>query len=70
MTAAAGRSGSSPAGASHALIEQLLSLSTTRRTVLFTSGLTLTATDEAAIADLPEPAWTHAASHATPASGS
>lgn len=48
------------AGASHALIEHLLSLSTARRSVLFTGGFTLTATDEAAIADLPEHAWTHA----------
>jgi Transposase DDE domain group 1 len=48
------------AGASHALIEHLLSLTTTRRKVLFTSGFTLTATEEAAIADLPEHAWTHA----------
>jgi hypothetical protein len=48
------------AGASHALIEHLLSLTTTRRTVLFTSGFTITATEEAAIADLPEHAWTHA----------
>lgn len=48
------------AGASHALIEHLLSLSTARRKVLFTSGFTLTAIDEAAIAQLPEHAWTHA----------
>lgn len=48
------------AGASHALIEHLLSLSTARRKVLFTSGFTLTAVDEAAIAQLPEHAWTHA----------
>ena len=48
------------AGASHALIEHLLSLSTARRKVLFTSGFTITALDEAAIAELPEHAWTHA----------
>jgi hypothetical protein len=48
------------AGASHGLIEHLLSLSTTRRKVAFTSGFTITAAEEAAIADLPERAWTHA----------
>jgi len=48
------------AGASHALIEHLLSLSTTRRKVAFTSGFTVTAVEEAAIADLPEHAWTAA----------
>ena len=48
------------AGASHALIEHLLSLSTTRRKIAFTSGFTITATDEAAIAELPEHAWVHA----------
>ena len=48
------------AGASHALIEHLLSLSTPRRTVAFTSGFTITTTDESAIANLPEHAWTHA----------
>jgi hypothetical protein len=48
------------AGASHALIEHLLSLSTTRRKVLFTSGFTITSAEEAAIADLPAHAWTHA----------
>lgn len=47
-------------GASHALIEHLLSLTTARRTVLFTSGSTITAMEEAAIADLPEHAWTQA----------
>lgn len=41
------------AGASHALIEHLLSLSTTRRKVLFTSGFTITPADQAASADLP-----------------
>jgi Transposase DDE domain group 1 len=48
------------AGASHALIEHLLSLSTVRRKVAFTSGFTITALEEAAIAELPEPAWTQA----------
>ena len=48
------------AGASHALIEHLLSLSTTRRKVAFTSGFTITALEEAAIAELPEHAWAHA----------
>lgn len=48
------------AGASHALIEHLLSLAPTRRKVAFTSGFTVTAMEEAAIADLPEHAWTQA----------
>lgn len=48
------------AGASHALIEHLLSLSTTRRKVAFTSGFTITAVEEAVIAALPEHAWTAA----------
>lgn len=48
------------AGASHALIEHLLSLSTARRKVAFTSGFTITAVEEAAIAELPEHAWVHA----------
>ena len=48
------------AGASHGLIEYLLSLSSTRRKVVFTSGFTITAAEEAAIAHLPEHAWTHA----------
>ena len=42
------------AGASHGLIEHLLSLSTTRRRVAFTSGFTITTAEERAIADLPE----------------
>jgi len=45
------------AGASHGLIEHLLSLSTRRRHVAFTSGFAITETDEQAIADLPEDAW-------------
>jgi Transposase DDE domain group 1 len=48
------------AGASHGLIEHLLSLSSARRKVAFTSGFTVTAAEEAAIAQLPEHAWTHA----------
>jgi predicted DNA-binding transcriptional regulator AlpA len=48
------------AGASHALIEHLLSLSTARRKVAFTSGFTITVAEEAAIAELPEHAWTQA----------
>lgn len=48
------------AGGSHGLIEHLLSLSTTRRKAVFTSGFTITAVEEAAIADLPEHAWTAA----------
>lgn len=45
------------AGARHALIEHLISLSTTRRTVYFTSGFTITTAEERAIALLPEDAW-------------
>jgi hypothetical protein len=45
------------AGASHALSEHLDSLSTTRRTVPFTTGWAIMPTDEAAIAHLPEAAW-------------
>jgi hypothetical protein len=48
------------AGASHGLIEHLLSLSTARRKVAFTSGFTITRLEEAAIAKLPEHAWVHA----------
>jgi hypothetical protein len=48
------------AGASHALIEHLLSLTTVRRKVVFTSGFTITAAEEAAIAQLPEHAWSPA----------
>jgi len=48
------------AGASHGLIEHLLSLSTSRRKVAFTSGFTITAAEEAAIAELPEHARTAA----------
>jgi hypothetical protein len=45
------------AGASHGLIEHLLGLGTSRRTVAFTSGFTITETEEQTIADLPEEAW-------------
>lgn len=48
------------AGASHGLIEHLLSLSTTRRKVAFTSGFTITRLEQEAIAQLPEHAWVHA----------
>jgi hypothetical protein len=48
------------AGASHALIEHLLSLSTARRKVMFTSGFTITVAEERAIAHLPEHAWSPA----------
>ena len=47
-------------GASHALIEHLLSLTTVRRKVAFTSGFTITAREEQAIAELPEYAWSQA----------
>jgi hypothetical protein len=45
------------AGASHELISHLLSLSSRRRTVLFTSGWAITAADEDAIGLLPASAW-------------
>src|SRR5258708_2272047 len=45
------------AGASHELISHLLSLSSRRRTVLFTSGWAITAADEQAIGLLPASAW-------------
>ena len=45
------------AGASHELIKHLLSLSSRRRTVLFTCGWTITAADEEAIGLLPATAW-------------
>ena len=45
------------AGASHELIKHLLSLSSRRRTVLFTCGWMITAADEEAIAMLPADAW-------------
>jgi Transposase DDE domain group 1 len=45
------------AGASHELIKHLLSLSSPRRTVLFTCGWMITAADEDAIAQVPAAAW-------------
>lgn len=45
------------AGASHKLIEHLLTLTTKRKTLLFTCGWTILGTDEEAIAALPEDAW-------------
>jgi len=45
------------AGASHAFIEHLTRLSTRRRTVYFTSGFPIIATDEEAIRALPAEAW-------------
>jgi hypothetical protein len=45
------------AGASHELINHLLSLSSRRRTVLFTCGWAITAADEEAIGLLPAAAW-------------
>ena len=45
------------AGASHELINHLLSLSSRRRTVLFTCGWAITGADEQAIGLLPATAW-------------
>ncbi|HEX4831777.1 MAG TPA: transposase [Trebonia sp.] len=45
------------AGASHDLVNHLLSLSSARRTVLFTSGWMITAADEDAIRQVPADAW-------------
>jgi hypothetical protein len=45
------------AGASHELISHLLSLSSRRRTVLFTSGWAITGADEQAIRLLPAATW-------------
>ena len=45
------------AGASHELITHLLSLSSRRRTVLFSCGWAITEADERAIAMLPAAAW-------------
>ena len=45
------------AGASHELISHLLSLSSRRRTVLFTCGWAITGADEQAIGLLPAAAW-------------
>jgi hypothetical protein len=45
------------AGASHGLLERIEALNTTRRTVRYTVGWTITEADEEAIAALPEAAW-------------
>ena len=45
------------AGASHDLIKHLLSLSSKRKTVLFTTGWMITAADEDAIRMIPAAAW-------------
>jgi hypothetical protein len=45
------------AGASHDLVEHLLTLSTKRKALLFTCGWMITASDEDAIRQVPEPAW-------------
>jgi hypothetical protein len=45
------------AGATHDLVKHLLTLTTRRRTVLFTCGWMITEADEAAIAALPADAW-------------
>ena len=45
------------AGASHELVNHLLSLSSARRTVLFTCGWMITAADEDAIRQVPASAW-------------
>jgi hypothetical protein len=45
------------AGASHELIKHLLTLSSPRKTLLFTCGWMITASDEQAIAAVPEDAW-------------
>jgi hypothetical protein len=45
------------AGASHALLERIEALNTTRRTVRYTVGWKITEADEAAIAALSESAW-------------
>jgi Transposase DDE domain group 1 len=45
------------AGASHELVNHLLSMSSARRIVLFTCGWMITAADEDAIRQVPEDAW-------------
>jgi len=45
------------AGASHNLIEYLLTLTTKRKALLFTCGWMITESDEQAIAAVPESAW-------------
>ncbi|MBV9446949.1 MAG: hypothetical protein JO345_13785 [Streptosporangiaceae bacterium] len=45
------------AGASHDLVKYMLTLSSPRKILLFTSGWMITAADEAAIAAVPADAW-------------
>jgi hypothetical protein len=45
------------AGASHDLVKHLLTLSSPRKTLLFTCGWAITESDEAAIMAVPEQAW-------------
>ena len=45
------------AGASHELVNHLLSMSSARKTALFTCGWMITAADEAAIMQVPRDAW-------------
>ena len=45
------------AGASHDLVKHLLTLSSPRKTLLFTCGWAITGSDEAAIMAVPESAW-------------
>lgn len=45
------------AGATHGLLKRRQALNTTRRTVRYTVGWTITPEDERAIARLPEAAW-------------
>jgi Transposase DDE domain group 1 len=45
------------AGASHDLVKHLLTLSPPRKALLFTCGRTITESDEAAIAAVPDGAW-------------
>ena len=45
------------AGASHELVEHMLSLASARRSVLFTCGWMITAADEDAIGQVPADAW-------------
>jgi hypothetical protein len=45
------------AGASHDLVKHLLTLSTTRKALLFTCGWMITSSDEDAIRQVPERAW-------------
>jgi hypothetical protein len=45
------------AGASHDLVKHLLTLSSPRKTLLFTCGWMITGSDEGAIRAVPEQAW-------------